>query len=53
MMILINFWWAAKTVADSYMRVMMGEFLVWALKLDPSLHQKLSLRAFDIGVIKT
>jgi hypothetical protein len=51
MMILIFFWWAAKTVAGSYMRVTMGDLLVWALKLDPSLHQetigKLSSRAFD------
>jgi hypothetical protein len=50
MMILIYFW-AAKTVAGSYMRVMMGNLLIWALKLDPSLHQdtigKLSSRAFD------
>ena len=28
-----------KTVAGSYMMVMMGDLLVWALKLDPSLHQ--------------
>jgi len=29
-----------KTVAGSYtMRVTMGDSLVWALKLDPSLHQ--------------
>jgi hypothetical protein len=45
------FWWAAKTVAGSYMRVTMGDLLVWALKLDPSLHQdtigKLSSMAFD------
>ena len=52
MMILINFWWAAKTVAGSYyMRVTMGDLLVWALKLDPSLHQdtigKLLSSAFD------
>ena len=47
MMILIYFWWVAKTVAGSYMRVMMGDLLVWALKMDPSLHQKLSSRAFD------
>ena len=51
MMILVYFWWAAKTVAGSYMRVTMGDLLVWALKLDPSLHQdtigKLSSRAFD------
>jgi hypothetical protein len=51
MMILIYFWWAAKTVAGIYMRVTMGDLLVWALKLDPILHQdtigKLSARAFD------
>jgi hypothetical protein len=38
-------------VAGSYMRVTMGDLMVWALKLDPSLHQdttgKLSSRAFD------
>jgi hypothetical protein len=32
------FWWAAKTIAGSYMRVMMGKLMLWALKLDPSLH---------------
>jgi hypothetical protein len=51
MMILIFFWWVAKTGAGSYMRVMMGDLMVWALKLDPNLHQstirKLSSRAFD------
>jgi hypothetical protein len=51
MMVLIYFWWAAKTVAGSYMRVTMGDLLVLALKLDPSLHQdtigKLSSGAFD------
>jgi len=49
MMKLIYFWWAAKTVAGSYMRVTMGDWLVWALKLDASPHQdtigKLSSRA--------
>jgi hypothetical protein len=44
----------AKTVAGSYMRVMIGDLMVWALKLDTNLHQntigKLSSRAFD-GVI--
>ncbi len=39
MMIIIYFWLAAKTVADSYMRIKMRDLLVWALKLDPSLHQ--------------
>ncbi len=51
MKILIYFWWAAKTVAGSHMRVTMGDLMVWALKLDPSLHQdtigKLASRAFD------
>jgi len=51
MKILLYFWWAAKTVAGSYMRVTMGDLMVGALKLDPSLHQdiieKLSSRAFD------
>jgi hypothetical protein len=28
----------AKTIAGSYMRVMMGKLMLWALKLDPSLH---------------
>jgi hypothetical protein len=41
----------AKTVAGSYMRVTMGDLRIWALKLDPNLHQstigKLSSRAFD------
>ncbi len=40
-----------KTVAGSYMRVTMGDLMVWALKLDPDLHQntigKHSSRAFD------
>ena len=40
MMILIYLWWAAKPVAGSYMRVTMGDLLVWALKLDPSLHKE-------------
>jgi len=39
MMILIYLWWAAKTIAVSYMRVAMGKLMVWALKLDPNLHQ--------------
>jgi hypothetical protein len=51
MKILIYFWWSAKTVAASYMRVTMGDLMVWALKLDPNLHQdtirKISSRAFD------
>jgi hypothetical protein len=51
MMILIYFWLVAKTVAGSYMRVTMGDLLVWALKLDPSLHQdtigELSSSAFN------
>ncbi len=38
MMILIYLWWTAKTIAGSYMRVMMGKWMVEALKLDPSLH---------------
>jgi hypothetical protein len=41
----------AKTVAGSYMRVMMGDLMVWALKLDPNNHQniigKLSSKAFE------
>jgi hypothetical protein len=51
MMIIYFFWWMAKTVAGTYMRVTMGDLMVWALKLDPNLHQstigKLSSRAFD------
>ena len=51
MKILIYFWWAAKTIAGSYMRVTMGKLMVWALKLDPSFHQdnkwKPTSRAFD------
>ena len=39
MKIIIYFWWAAKTIAGSYMRVTMGKLMVWALKLDPNLHQ--------------
>jgi len=39
MKILNNFWWVAKTIAGSYMRVTMGKLIVRALKLDPSLHQ--------------
>ena len=38
MMVLI-FWWMAKTVAGSYMRVRMEDLLVWGQKLDPALHQ--------------
>jgi hypothetical protein len=45
----------AKTVAGSYMRVTMGDLLVWALKLDPSLHQdtieESSHQGLSIGVI--
>ncbi len=51
-------WWryfffghAAKTRAGSDMRVAMGDFMVWAQKLDLSVHQntngKLTSRAFD------
>ena len=51
MKILIYFWWAAKTVAGSYMRDTMGKLIVWALKLDQSFRQdiigKLSSRAYD------
>jgi len=39
MMILIYLWWAAKTIAVRYMRVAMGKWMVWALKLDPNIHQ--------------
>ena len=39
MMIIIYLWWAAKTIAGSYMRVAMEKLMVWALKLDPNLHQ--------------
>jgi len=39
MMILIYLWWAAKTIAVSHMRVVMRKLMVWALKLDPNLHQ--------------
>jgi hypothetical protein len=48
---IIFFWWTAKTVAGSYMRVTMGALMVWALKLDQNLHQnkigKLSSRTFN------
>ena len=48
----INLFLVGDKNAGSYMRVTMGDLLVWALKLDPSLHQdtigKLSSsRAFD------
>ena len=39
MMILILFWWTAKTVAGSYMRVTMGDWLVWDQFLDPNVNQ--------------
>jgi hypothetical protein len=39
MMILIFFWWTAKTVAGSYMRVTMGDWLVWDQFLDPNVNQ--------------
>jgi hypothetical protein len=39
MMILIFFWWMAKTVAGSYMRVTMGEWLVWGQISDPNVNQ--------------
>jgi hypothetical protein len=36
----INFFvHAAKTIAGSHMRVAMGDLMVWAQKLDLSLHQ--------------
>ena len=51
MNILVYFWWAAKTIAGSYMRVTMGKLMVWALKLDPNHNQdtkwKPTSRAFD------
>jgi hypothetical protein len=50
MMILIFFWWTAKTVAGSYMRVTMREWLVWGQISDPNINQdtigKLQSRAF-------
>jgi hypothetical protein len=39
MMILFFFWWTAKTVAGSYMRVTMGDWLVWDKFLDPNVNQ--------------
>ena len=32
-------WWAAKTIAGSYMSVAMGKLMVWALKMGPNLNQ--------------
>ena len=50
MMMLILFWWVAKT-SGSYIRVTMGDLLGWDLKLNPSLHQdtigKPTSRAFN------
>ncbi len=47
----------AKTAAGSYMRVAMGDLLVWALKLDPILHQDTIVESQHLGlsscVIKT
>jgi hypothetical protein len=39
MKILLFFGWAAKTIASSYMRVVMGKQMVEAEKLNPNLHQ--------------
>jgi hypothetical protein len=39
MMMLYIFWWMAKTVAGSYMRVTMGEWLVWGQISDPNVNQ--------------
>jgi hypothetical protein len=39
MMILLFFWWTAKTVAGSYMRVTMGEWLVWGQISNPNVNQ--------------
>jgi len=40
-----------KNCAASYMRVTMGDLMVWALQFDPSFHKdtigKLSSRAYD------
>jgi hypothetical protein len=51
MKILIFFGHAAKTRAGSDMRVAMGDFMVWAEKLDLSVHQntigKPTSRTFD------
>ncbi len=51
MKILIFFGHAAKTRAGSDMRFAMGDFMVWAQKLDLSIHQntngKPTSRAFD------
>jgi hypothetical protein len=51
MKILIFFGHAAKTRAGSNMRVAMGDFMVWAQKLDLSVYQntngKPTSRAFD------
>jgi hypothetical protein len=48
---IIFFGRAARTRAGSHMRVTMGYFMVWAQKLDLSLHQntigKPTSRAFD------
>jgi hypothetical protein len=51
MKILFCFGHAAKTRADSNMRVVMGDFMVWAQKLDLSVYQNINgkptSRAFD------
>jgi hypothetical protein len=48
---IIIFGHAATTIAGSHMRVAMGDLMVWAQKLDLSLHQgkigKPTSRAFD------
>jgi hypothetical protein len=35
-MMMYFFWWTAKTVAGSYMRLTMGEWLVWGQISDPN-----------------
>jgi hypothetical protein len=57
MKILIYIWWAAKTIAGSYMRVAMGKLMVWALNWtqtytripNESPHQGLSIGVIIMG----
>ena len=48
MKIIIYFWWAAKTIAGSYMRVTMGKLMVWALKLDPGYQMKAHIKGVQV-----
>jgi hypothetical protein len=54
-LMMIFFWYNAKTVAGSYIRVRMGDLIVWAPKLDPNLTKiplESSHQELLIGVIK-